>query len=110
MVAVLPLLALAGLLVAAFGTGAPETHGRMLSGGAWLASNRAGQLTLVDGASAEVAAQVQVTTPGSGLEVVQDGYSAFSIDHSTGSMRRVDGATLQVTAPVVPIPGAGAGL
>jgi hypothetical protein len=110
MVAVLPLLALAGLLAVAFGSGAPEPHGRPLSGGVWLASDRAGQLTLLDSASAGVTAQLQVAKPGSGLDVVQDGSSAFSIDRSTGSIRRVDGATLQVTEPVVPIPGAGAGL
>ena len=44
----------------------PQDRPRLLSGQAWLASARTGQLTLVDGASAEVAARVDVAPAGGG--------------------------------------------
>jgi hypothetical protein len=64
----------------------------------------------LDGSSGEVAAQVSVAGRRSSLDVVQDGSSAYVINHSTGSLRRVDGANFQVSTPVTPIPGAGDGL
>jgi hypothetical protein len=69
-----------------------------------------GQLTLLDGSSVEVAGQVQVADPGAGLDVVQQGNSAFAVDHSRGAVRRVDGATFEVGPPATPLPGARSGL
>src|SRR2546423_3986040 len=108
----------AGLVVALVGTalvagakgGFPATRPRLLSGAAWLASVQVGQLTLLDGSSAEVAGQVSVATPGARLEVVQQGSAAYGVDGSTGSVRRVDGATFRVSTRVVPVPQARDGL
>jgi len=101
-------LALAGAVLAAgLSDGYPATRPRLMSGAAWLASAQVGQLTLLDGSSAEVAAQVQVAPPGGGLDVVQQGQTAYAVDRAAGSIRRVDGATFALTPPVVPIPDAG---
>src|SRR2546430_5618785 len=53
--------------------GYPVERPHLLSGSAWLASWQVGQVTLLDGTSAEVAAQVQVGSAGSRLDVVQHG-------------------------------------
>jgi hypothetical protein len=89
--------------VAAFGEGNPSQDVRLLSGAAWLASSKVGQVTLLDGASAEVAAQVQVSPAGNLLEVVQQGSSAYAVDQTAGTVRRVDGATFAATEPQAPI-------
>ncbi|MET0233680.1 MAG: PKD domain-containing protein [Kibdelosporangium sp.] len=89
--------------VVAFGDGNQAQDVRLLSGAAWLASPKAGQVTLLDGASAEVAAQVQIATPGSLIEVVQQGSTAYAVDQSAGTVRRVDGATFELTPPEAPI-------
>jgi hypothetical protein len=60
-----------GLIAAGVHGGYSATRSRMLSGSVWLASAQPGQLTLLDGASAEVAAQVQVAPKGNRLDVVQ---------------------------------------
>ncbi len=102
--------AVAGALVlglAATGSGYPAARPKLLSGAAWLASTQVGQLTLLDGASAEVAAQVQVAPAGPGLDVVQQGSTAYAVNGPSGSIRRVDGATFQVSPPATPIVGAG---
>jgi hypothetical protein len=83
---------------------------RLFSGAAWLSSSRVGQLTLLDGASAEVSAQVQVSPAGNAIEVVQRGSTAYAIDKTAGTVRRVDGATFELTQPEIPIPDARAGL
>ncbi|WP_031077772.1 InlB B-repeat-containing protein [Streptomyces sp. NRRL S-118] len=90
---------------------------RLLSGAAWLPSSKAGQLALLDGSTAEVAAQVKVATGGGELEVVQHGADAYAVDAVRGSVRRVDGATLKVTPSLSggalgarPVPGAAEGL
>jgi hypothetical protein len=89
--------------VAAFGEGNPSQDVRLLSGAAWLASSKVGQVTLLDGASAEVSAQVQVAPAGNLLEVVQQGSSAYAVDQTAGTVRRVDGATFVTTEPQAPI-------
>src|SRR5690349_9109528 len=91
-------------------SGFPADRPHLLSGAAWLASARAGQMTLLDGVSVEVAAQVQVGPTGESLDVVQQGPTGYAVNRSTGSVRRVDGATFAVSGPVTPIPAAGAGL
>lgn len=98
------------LAFAGSGHGYPEQNVHLLSGSAWLASSRAGQVTLLDGVSAEVAAQVQVAQPGHTVDVVQQGATAYAIDRTAGTLRRVDGATFTLTAPASPIPGARSGL
>src|SRR2546421_892924 len=90
--------------------GFPATRPRLMSGTAWLASSSVGQLTLLDGSSAEVAAQVQVASRGNGLDAVQQGSTAYVVNRSTGALRRVDGATFEVSEPVTPVPGAKDGL
>jgi hypothetical protein len=99
-----------GLAWAGTPNGYPAGRPRLLSGSAWLASSQAGQLTLLDGSSAEVAAQVQVAPRGNHLDVVQQGGSAYSVNQSAGSIRRVDGATFDITPPATPVPDARAGL
>jgi hypothetical protein len=89
--------------VVAFGSGNQVQDVRLLSGAAWLASTKVGQVTLLDGASAEVSAQVQVATAGNLIEVVQQGSTAYAVDKSAGTVRRVDGATFEMTAPEAPI-------
>ncbi|MEY9857852.1 hypothetical protein ABH935_003465 [Catenulispora sp. GAS73] len=92
------------------GRGYPAQSVHLLPGSAWLASSQAGQLTLLDGASAEVAAQVQAAPAGHVLDVVQQGSTAYAIDETAGTLRRVDGATFSLNAPVTPIAGATSGL
>src|SRR5690242_19415837 len=53
--------------------GYPASRPRLTSGAAWLASSQVGQLALLDGSSAELAAQIEVAKPGDRLEVVQQG-------------------------------------
>ncbi|MFC0115023.1 PKD domain-containing protein [Kibdelosporangium aridum] len=94
-------LAVAG--VAAFGDGNPVQDTRLLSGAAWLASGKVGQVTLLDGMTAEVSAQVQVAPSGNSLDVVQQGSTAYAVDKSAGTIRRIDGATFDVSPPATPI-------
>jgi PKD domain-containing protein/List-Bact-rpt repeat protein len=103
-------VAVGGLVLAGIGNGYPVTRPRLSSGAAWLVSGRVGQLTLLDGSSVEVAGQVQVAEPGAGLDVVQQGSSAYVVDRSRGAVRRVDGATFEAGTPASPLPGARAGL
>ena len=103
------ILGVGGALLAS-GPGYPTDRPRLLAGTAWLTSAGVGQLTLLDGSSAEVAAQVQVAAPGDRLDVVQDGASAYAVDQSSGTVRRVDGATFASSAPASPVPGAQDGL
>src|SRR6266540_1963509 len=60
--------------------------------------------------SAEVAAQVSVAAKGERLDVVQQGSTAYVVNRSAGSLRRVDGATFEVSAPVTPVDDARGGL
>src|SRR6266498_3777206 len=102
---------LAGALVVTAGMkGYPADRPRLLSGAAWLASSQVGQVTLLDGSSAEVAAQVSVAAKGERLDVVQQGSTAYVVNRSAGSLRRVDGATFEVSAPVTPVDDARGGL
>jgi PKD domain-containing protein len=98
--------AVAGMTVAGMGRGYPAEQVRLLSGSAWLASSAAGQVTLLDGSSAEVAAQLKVAPAGNHLDVVQHGATAYAIDQAAGTIRRIDGATFELTQPESPIPDA----
>src|SRR5947208_1161120 len=92
-----------GLTFAGVRGGYPATRPQLLSGSAWLASAQVGQLTLLDGSSAEVAAQVQVANRGEQFDVVQQAATAYAVNRSTGTIRRVDGATFDVSQPATPI-------
>jgi hypothetical protein len=103
-------VAVGGVILFGAQEGNPAQDVKLLSGSAWLASGRAGQLTLLDGPSAEVAAQVQVAPAGDVLDVVQQGPNAYVVDKTAGTIRRLDGATFDVSQPESPVPGAGSGL
>ncbi len=103
-------LLVGGVVVAGQDNGHPAQHVQLLSGAAWLPSSRVGQVTLLDGSSVEVAAQIQVAPAGNALDVVQQGSTAYVIDQTAGTVRRVDGATFELTSPASPIPDAHAGL
>src|SRR6266542_4545009 len=90
--------------------GYPANRLRLLSGAAWLVSTQVGQVTLLDGSTAEVAAQVPVAPPGTRLDVVQQGANAYAVNRTAGSVRRVDGGTFTVSQPAIPLPNAGDGL
>ncbi|MBP2326744.1 PKD repeat protein [Kibdelosporangium banguiense] len=79
---------------------------RLHAGAIWVASDEVGQLTLLDGASAEVAAQVQVDQPRTDLHVVQQGATGYALNRAQGSVVRVDGATLATSRPMSPVKGA----
>ena len=100
----------AGLVVAGTHDGYPVDRPHLLSGSAWVASSQVGQLTLLDGASAEVAARVRVADARHRLDVVQQDTDAYVVDGTAGTIRRVDGATSAVTPPASPITDAGTGL
>lgn len=104
------LVLVGGLVLAGAGDGYPKNRPQLLSGAAWLASSAVGQLTLLDGASAEVAGRVQVAPRGNQLDVVQQGATAYAVDRTAGQVRRVDGATFEMSQPASPLPGAGDGL
>jgi List-Bact-rpt repeat protein/PKD domain-containing protein len=108
--AVLAAVLVGGVVLGGVDNGDPVQDVRLLSGAAWLPSARVGQVTLLDGSSAEVSAQVQVAPAGNVLDVVQQGATAYAIDQTAGTVRRVDGATFDLTPPAAPIPDAHAGL
>ncbi|GGM40229.1 hypothetical protein GCM10012275_09020 [Longimycelium tulufanense] len=93
--AVTTLLAAIIVIGADHGYRAPQI--RLHAGIAWLASNKVGQLTLLDGASAEVMARVPVAAPNSSLHAMQQGTTGYALNRSDGSVVRVDGATLEPT-------------
>ncbi|ADP79445.1 PKD domain containing protein [Pseudofrankia inefficax] len=75
-------------------------HARSVSlpeGEAWLVSSAAGQVSLIDGSTAQVLTQVSV--PAAQLAGVQAGSDEF-VTAGNGSLRRIDGATYGVSAPV----------
>ncbi|WP_086662373.1 PKD domain-containing protein [Lentzea kentuckyensis] len=77
---------------------------RMHSGTAWLASNLTGEATLVDGASAEVAAKVPLGESPGPLSIAQHGDAALVLNQLTGALSRVDSATLKVSRAPVSLP------
>src|SRR5581483_9740636 len=102
--------ALVGLVLAGLHSGYPAVRPHLGSGYAWLPSDRLGVLTLLDGSTAEVAAQAQVASGGDRLDAVQVGSTAYAVNRTTGEIRRVDGATLQPGTPSVLIEDATGGL
>lgn len=101
---------IAGITAVGMDRGYPAQQVRLLSGAAWLPSSQVGQVTLLDGSSAEVAAQLKVAPAGNTLDVVQNGSTAYAVDRTAGTVRRVDGATFELTSPEAPIRDARSGL
>ncbi|RJQ69933.1 PKD domain-containing protein [Pseudonocardiaceae bacterium YIM PH 21723] len=90
--------ALVGATLALGGSGDPHAPGiRLRSGELWLASGKAGQLTLVNGPSAEVSSRVEVAPPESGLRTSTVDGTAFAVNTRAGELSRIDGATHQVS-------------
>lgn len=89
--------------------GAREQHAapdvRLRAGSAWVASNRAGHLTLLDGASKEVAARREVAAPGTKLVVAQQDSTVYAVNRTDHTLVRVDGATFEISDPAAPLPG-----
>ncbi|SMC59665.1 InlB B-repeat-containing protein [Kibdelosporangium aridum] len=108
--AVVAALLLGVIVVIGSDDGEPVRDVRLLSGAAWLTSSKVGQVTLLDGSNVEVAAQVQVAPAGNSLEVAQQGSTAYAVDQTAGTVRRVDGGTFDLSEPRSPIPDAAAGL
>ncbi|GLI01045.1 right-handed parallel beta-helix repeat-containing protein [Phytohabitans aurantiacus] len=87
----------------------PPTKPRVLSGTVWLASRAIGKLTLVDGAAAQVAADVTVAAPGTEFTALQQGRFGYAIDNKSGRAAVVDSATLDTVAGT-PLPGSPGGI
>lgn len=97
---------LAGALVAVgLSQQYPASQVHLHQGVVWLASNRVGQLTLLDGSSEEVAARVPVSEPGTGLGAVQLGSTGYAVNRQAGTVTRIDGSTLQPSTPLAPLSG-----
>jgi hypothetical protein len=103
-------LLLTGAVVVGQDDGHPADVVRLLSGAVWLSSGNVGQLTLLDGSAEEVAAQVQVASQREQVDAVQAGATGYAVNRSAGWIRRVDGATFQLSPPASPISGADDGL
>jgi PKD domain len=103
--AALVVCSLLGVAVAQ-GEADPPAELDLRGGGAWVASSTVGQLTLIDGGTAEVAARVQVAEGATDLGAVQAGTVGYALDLGQGTVRRVDPATFVAAAPVEVIEGA----
>jgi PKD repeat protein len=73
---------------------------RLHPGVAWVASEEVGQLTLLDGASAEAVTGVLVGRRGADLYAAQQGSTGYALDRDRGFVVRVDGATLAPSRPM----------
>ncbi|MEU0530613.1 PKD domain-containing protein [Amycolatopsis tolypomycina] len=98
---------LAGIAVGRDGPHDDVPGVRLHAGVAWVASTEVGQLTLLDGASAEVAAGVRVDRPGSALSAAQEGTTGYALNRARGSVVRVDGATLEPSRSTSPVAESG---
>src|SRR5262245_55636781 len=97
--AALVVCSVAGGLVASAHAEPPSSlhlHG----GGAWVASSTVGQLTLIDGSTAEVVARVKVAAPGADLRSAQDGDVGYGLDRTHGTVLRIDPSTFVAGPPV----------
>jgi len=96
--------------VAVRGNGERSTTFEMVDGAAWVASSQVGLMTLIDGASGQVAARVEVADGPSELTVAQTATTGYAVDGGTGSVSRVDPTTFAVGAPVQAIDAADRGV
>lgn len=97
-------VAVTAAAVLVVGPGYHDAQVRLRAGTVWLASTATGGVTLVDGASAEVAGGVEVGEPGSALSVTQRGSAALVLNQETGVLSRVDSATQRVSATSAVLP------
>lgn len=73
----------------------PIPQVQLSSGSAWLVSPSVAAVTLVDGPSEQVVASRRLdATPNDELTVTQAGTDAYAVDHTEGTVARIDGATL----------------
>ena len=99
----------ATIVIAGLQRGHPANRPDLLVGAVWLASSAVGQVTLVDGLTAEVAAAARVTKDGGRIVVRQQGQNAYVLDLD-GQVIRVDGGTLsrrRQPSPTIVRAGAG---
>src|SRR4029453_7892484 len=82
-------VSLLGVAVAQ-GQADPPAELDLRGGGAWVASSTVGQLTLIDGGTAEVAARVKVAEIPADLAAVQAGTVGFAPHRGPGTMRGND--------------------
>ncbi|WP_043511180.1 MULTISPECIES: PKD domain-containing protein [unclassified Actinoplanes] len=101
-------LAAAAVLGAGHGYHAAAPH--LLAGAAWLPSAGPGEVELLDGSNAEVAARVPVAAATHDFDVVQHGSDAYVVDAVNGMVSRVSGATMTASPPVALVPGATTGV
>ncbi len=92
--------------IVAQGQAEPPAQFELQGGGAWVASAAVGQMTLIDGGSAEVIASVRVAEPGDDLGATQAGMVGYGIDRRQGTVTRVDPATFVAAPPVAVVEGA----
>jgi PKD repeat protein len=71
-----------------------------------VASATVGQLTLIDGSTAEVVARVEAAAPGDDLRSAQDGGIGYGLDRDHGTVARIDPASFQKGEAVEVIAGA----
>src|SRR4051794_3279069 len=89
----------AGLAVAAVSSDGLSVGARVLgSGSAWFAG-RSGAVSLLDGATGARITRVRGAFTGPEAEVEQDGAAALVVDRAAGTVRRVDGATWDLSEP-----------
>jgi PKD repeat protein len=83
------------VLVAAGGSGERLGGLRLGPGTAWFGSSADGSVALLDGLSGDRLGRVKVAESGERLEVVQSRTAALVVNRSRGTVRRVDGASLE---------------
>jgi len=77
----------------------PAGNASLHAGVVWVVSNEVGELTLLDGTSAEAAGSISVAPAGDSLTVVQVGHDGYVLNRTTAGITRVDGATRRTVGP-----------
>jgi hypothetical protein len=72
---------------------------RLGSGAAWFGSPRTGVVALIDGASSSRITRLPRAIANTETDVVQEQHGALLVDRAAGSVRRVDGATWDLSPP-----------
>jgi hypothetical protein len=84
--------------------GATSSQLDLNPGTAWFADAASGRASLLDGATASRISEQQVARPGDDIALVESGTQsnsgAYVVDHTTGTVTRMDGATLLPERPV----------
>jgi hypothetical protein len=90
-------MAVAGVLLAP-----PPVRPHLEAGSVWLTSRAVGLVTLVNGSTAEVSANVHVTGPDAHFDTEQVDSAGYAVDSRAGLIIGVDGATRQPRSTTVP--------